>query len=97
MTSDNKSITKVMTSDNKSITKVKTSDNKSIAKVMTSNNNYITKKASEDTFLLDSGVYSCLATNPVGQIKREFYLTVESPQVELPVIKHITNTTVYQV
>ncbi|XP_023323964.1 fibroblast growth factor receptor-like 1 [Eurytemora carolleeae] len=46
--------------------------------------------------LADSGVYSCLATNRVGQIKREFYLTVESPQVELPVIKHITNTTVYQ-
>ena len=47
--------------------------------------------------IVDSGVYTCLAANTVGQIKREFYLTVEAPHVELPVIKHTTNSTVYQV
>jgi len=44
----------------------------------------------------NSGEYTCLARNRAGSSKRQFYLTVESPHVELPVILYTSNITVYQ-
>jgi hypothetical protein len=39
----------------------------------------------------DSGIYTCLATSTAGQASRQFSLTVESPQVELPLIGPLAN------
>jgi len=42
----------------------------------------------------DSGTYSCVASNLVGRVAKEFSLTVSSPLVEVPVISDISNVSV---
>ena len=44
-----------------------------------------------------SGAYTCLASSPAGKTSLQFYLTVETPHVELPDIKFVSNKTTYQV
>jgi len=43
-----------------------------------------------------SGAYTCLASSPAGKTSLQFYLTVETPHVELPDIKFVSNKTTYQ-
>ena len=44
--------------------------------------------------LEDSGVYTCVAANTAGQIRRDIALVVEPPPVELPTIRPVANQTV---